>query len=268
MNPPDLIPSSAPHFVGVDEGSRDAKGRKSYIVEDDRQPAVNSDEMADAMDAANRKKVSFSDHASPQARTKDSINPDIEVKKSNIPESAEQDQRASQPTPPKFEVAQPLSFQTSFEEVNTTTTLGAVSKMAPPRAPELQDADEMAQAMDAANRKNVSFSDDAVPHTRTKEAINLDVETTNPSASYSSDQDRKASTTALPKFQIDEPLTIQTQTEEVSANAELSAASKKALPKHPEPDQDIAARLETLKAQNNAVRNSLDAFDSQSLARA
>lgn len=169
MNPPDLIQSSAPHLVGVDEGSRDAKGRKSHVVEAVRQPAVNSDEMADAMDAANRKKMAFSADAAPHAGTKESINPDVEVKKASVSEPADQDRPVIQPTLPNFKVAQPLSIQ--------------------------------------------------IPH------------------------------------------------EEVSANAVLSAVSQTTSSRYPEPDQDISARLDTLKAQNNAVRTSLDALDSKSLAR-
>ena len=64
MKTPELINSSAPHRIAVDEGSRDAKGRKSFVVDNDGQTAVNSDDMADAMDAANRKKVAFSANSS------------------------------------------------------------------------------------------------------------------------------------------------------------------------------------------------------------
>jgi hypothetical protein len=268
MNPPELIQSSTPHFVAVDEGSRDAKGRKSYVVDDDRQPAVNSDEMADAMDAANRKKVAFSDHEAPQAGTKKLISPDVEVKNSDVSESADQDRSASQPTPPKFKVALPLSIQTSPQEISTNAALGAVLKTTLPRDPEPQNSDEMAHAMDAVNRKKVSFSDDAEQRAGTRKSINLDVEATNSSASHSADQDRTASPAPLPKFQDAQPLPIQTQTEEIIADVALRTSSRLAYPKHPKPDQDIAARLDTLKAQNNAVRTSLDAFDSQSLARA
>ena len=170
MKTPELINSSAPHRIAVDEGSRDAKGRKSYVVEEDRQPAVNSDDMADAMDAANRKKVSFSAETTTNAEKKESIYPEVEVTKASVLESADQDRPASPATLLSLEVAQPLPMQRPAEEISTEAALSTVAK-----------------------------------------------------------------TTVL---------------------------------KHPEPDPHIAARLETLKAQNNAVRTSLDAFDSQSLAKA
>jgi len=170
MNNPELIQSSAPHFVAVDEGSRDAKGRKSYVSEDERQPAVNSDEMADAMDAANRKKVSFAVDAEPQTQTEKSISPDAEVAKATVSESSDQEQIASPPAQPRFQIAQPLA--------------------------------------------------------------------------------------------------IHKPTAEIPAKATRSSVAKVKTPRHPEPDHHITARLETLKAQNDAVRNSLDAFDSQSVAQA
>ena len=170
MSPPELIQSSAPHFVAVDEGSRDAKGRKSYVTEDERQQAVNSDEMADVMDAANRKKVSFAADAEPQAQTEKSISPYVEITQATVSESADQEQIESPPAQPRFQIAQPLFIHTPTAEIPIKATRSSVAKIKPPR--------------------------------------------------------------------------------------------------HPEPDQDIAARLETLKAQNDAVRTSLDAFDSQSVVQA
>ena len=170
MNPPELIHSSAPHFVAVDEGSRDAKGRKSFVVDEDRQTAVNSDDMADAMDAANRKKVSFSADTSTQAGTKKSINPDVEVAKASVTESADQDRPASPHAPPKFQVAKPLSIETPAAEISA---LSAGYKTTAPRDPETDpdNAGEMAHAVDAATREKVSFSAYAPPPSGTKEFI-------------------------------------------------------------------------------------------------
>ena len=267
MNPPELIHSSAPHFVAVDEGSRDAKGRKSFVVDEDRQTAVNSDDMADAMDAANRKKVSFSADTSTQAGTKKSINPDVEVAKASVTESADQDRPASPHAPPKFQVAKPLSIETPAAEISA---LSAGSKTTAPRAPETDpdNAGEMAHAVDAATREKVSFSAYAPPPSGTKEFINPDIEVTNLSVSQTADQDQPVSPPALPSFQVVEPHSTQTQAKEISAIAAHSSVAKQATHHHPEPDPHIAARLDILKAQNNAVRTSLDAFDSQSLVQA
>ena len=267
MNPPELIHSSAPHLVAVDEGSRDAKGRKSYVVDEDRQTAVNSDDMADAMDAANRKKVSFSADTAKLPEKKETITPDIEVIQASVTESADPDQPESPHAPLKFQVAKPLSIQTPSAEISA---LSADYKTTAPRDPatDLDNSGEMARAVDAAIREKVSFSAYAAPHSGTKEFINPDIEFTNPSVSQPADQDQPASPTALPTFQVVEPHSSQTETEEINAIAAHSSVAKQATYQHPEPDPHIAARLETLKAQNNAVRTSLDAFDSQSLVQA
>ena len=267
MNPPELIQSSSPHFIAVDEGSRDAKGRKSFVVDNDGQTAVNSDDMADAMDAANRKKVAFSADSSTQAGTKKSINPDVEVAKASATESAGHDRPSSPQPPPKFQVAQPISIQTPTAEVSAPSES---YKATAPRAPETDpdNAGEMAHAVDDATRKKVSFSAYAAPPSGTKEFIDPDIEVTTARVSQTANQDQPASPTALPTLQVVEPHSTQTQAEEISAIAAHSSVAKHATHHHPEPDPHIAARLNILKAQNDAVRTSLDAFDSQSLVQA
>jgi hypothetical protein len=126
----------------------------------------------------------------------------------------------------------------------------------------------MAHAMDSAARKEVSFSSDIAPQSGEKESIYPEVEVAKASVLESSDQDRPASPATLLKLEVAQPLSMQTLAEEISTEAALSTVSKTTALKHPEPDPHIAARLETLKAQNNAVRTSLDAFDSESLAKA
>ena len=267
MNAPELINSSAPHRIAVDEGSRDAKGRKSYVVDDDRQPAVNSDDMADAMDAANRKKVSFSAETTTNAEKKESINHDLAVTKASVSESDVQDRSVSQPAPPKFKVAQPISIQTPTEDIIIP---GAGTKITTPGhlEPDPEIADDMAHAIDSSARKEVSFSGDIAPQSGEKESIYPEVEVAKASVLESSDQDRPASPATLLKLEVAQPLSMQTPAEEISTEAAPSTVSKTTALEHPEPDPHIAARLDTLKAQNNAVRTSLDAFDSQSLAKA
>ena len=267
MNPPELIQSSSPHFIAVDEGSRDAKGRKSFVVDNDGQTAVNSDDMADAMDAANRKKVAFSADTATQAGTKKSINPDVEVAKASATESDDPDRPSSPHPTPKFQVAQPISIQTPTADISA---LSAGDKTAAPRHHENDpdNAGEMAHAVDDATRKKVSFSAYAAPPSGTKEFIDPDIEVTTARVSQTANQDQPASPTALPTLQVVEPHSTQTQAEEISAIAAHSSVAKHATHHHPEPDPHIAARLNILKAQNDAVRTSLDAFDSQSLVQA
>jgi hypothetical protein len=266
MNRPDLIQSSSPHFIAVDEGSRDAKGRKSFVVENDSQTAVNSDEMADAMDAANRKNVPFSADTATHSGTKKSIKPDVEDSKASSTESAAQDRPRSPPSRPKFQVAQPLSIQTPTAEINAPS---ADVKTTAARHDETdpEHTGEMAHALVTANRKKIAFSAYEAPQSGTKEFINPDIDVTNASVSQPADQDQPESPTALHKFQVAEPVSIHTQTEENSPKDAHSSVAKLTTHQRPEPDPHIAARLETLKAQNNAVRTSLDAFDSQSLAK-
>lgn len=65
MNQPEFIPSSAPHKIEVREGSHDAKIRSASLGTETRQLAIDSDEVANAIDAEKRRTESFGPETDP-----------------------------------------------------------------------------------------------------------------------------------------------------------------------------------------------------------
>ncbi len=65
MSQPEFIPSSAPHKIEVREGSHDAKIRSAQLGTETRQLAIDSDEVANAIDAEKRRAAFFGPEADP-----------------------------------------------------------------------------------------------------------------------------------------------------------------------------------------------------------
>ena len=65
MNQPEFIPSGAPHKIEVREGSHDAKIRSAALGTETRQLAIDSDEVANAIDAEKRRTASFGPETDP-----------------------------------------------------------------------------------------------------------------------------------------------------------------------------------------------------------
>ena len=65
MNQPEFIPSGAPHKIEVREGSHDAKIRSASLGTETRQLAIDSDEVANAIDAEKRRTASFGPETDP-----------------------------------------------------------------------------------------------------------------------------------------------------------------------------------------------------------
>ena len=65
MNQPEFIPSSAPHKIEVREGSHDAKIQGAQLGTETRQLAIDSDEVANAIDAEKRRTASFGPETDP-----------------------------------------------------------------------------------------------------------------------------------------------------------------------------------------------------------
>ncbi len=65
MSQPEFIPSSAPHKIEVREGSHDAKIRSAQLGTETRQLAIDSDEVANAIDAEKRRTASFGPETDP-----------------------------------------------------------------------------------------------------------------------------------------------------------------------------------------------------------
>lgn len=69
MSQPEFIPSSAPHKIEVHEGSHDAKIRSAQLGTETRQLAIDSDEVANAIDAEKRRATSFGPETDPPQQT-------------------------------------------------------------------------------------------------------------------------------------------------------------------------------------------------------
>ena len=69
MSQPEFIPSSAPHKIEVHEGSHDAKIRSAQLGTETRQLAIDSDEVANAIDAEKRRATSFGPETDPRQQT-------------------------------------------------------------------------------------------------------------------------------------------------------------------------------------------------------
>ena len=65
MNQPEFIPSGTPHKIEVREGSHDAKIRSASLGTETRQLAIDSDEVANAIDAEKRRTASFGPETDP-----------------------------------------------------------------------------------------------------------------------------------------------------------------------------------------------------------
>ena len=65
MNQPEFIPSSAPHKIEIREGSHDARTQGAQLGTETRQLAIDSDEVANAIDAEKRRTASFGPETDP-----------------------------------------------------------------------------------------------------------------------------------------------------------------------------------------------------------
>ena len=65
MIKPEFIPSRAPHKIEVREGSHDAKIQGAQLGTETRQLAIDSDEVANAIDAEKRRTASFGPETDP-----------------------------------------------------------------------------------------------------------------------------------------------------------------------------------------------------------
>ena len=65
MNQPEFIPSGAPHKIEMREGSHDARTQGAQLGTETRQLAIDSDEVANAIDAEKRRTASFGPETDP-----------------------------------------------------------------------------------------------------------------------------------------------------------------------------------------------------------
>jgi hypothetical protein len=146
MNQPEFIPSSAPHKIEVREGSHDAKIRGAQLGTETRQLAIDSDEVANAIDAEKRRATSFGPETDPpqHARVEAEAAPEP-LAQADAAESPEpvQEQAFAEPEPP------PL--------VQTELLQEAVAE--PPIAPPMSMSDdpEIAERLHALEEQNLAL---------------------------------------------------------------------------------------------------------------
>ena len=148
MNQPEFIPSGAPHKIEVREGSHDAKIRSASLGTETRQLAIDSDEVANAIDAEKRRTASFGPETDPPQKASVDANaapePLVQADAPQLPEPV-QAQAFDEPEPD----APP--------RVQTELVQEAVAE--PPIAPPMNMSDdpEIAERLHALEEQNLAL---------------------------------------------------------------------------------------------------------------
>jgi len=150
MNQPEFIPSSAPHKIEVREGSHDAKIRSAQLGTETRQLAIDSDEVANAIDAEKRRATSFGSETDPpqQASAEAEAAPEP-LAQADAAQSPEPEQATALAEPEPEPEAPPL--------VQTELVQQAVAE--PPIAPPMNMSDdpEIAERLHALEEQNLAL---------------------------------------------------------------------------------------------------------------
>ena len=148
MNQPEFIPSGAPHKIEVREGSHDAKIRSASLGTETRQLAIDSDEVANAIDAEKRRTASFGPETDPpqHASTEADAAPDplAQAEAAQSPEPV-QVQAFAEPEPDAPPLVQAQLVQEAVAE--------------PPIAPPMNMSDdpEIAERLHALEAQNLAL---------------------------------------------------------------------------------------------------------------
>ena len=146
MIKPEFIPSRAPHKIEVREGSHDAKIQGAQLGTETRQLAIDSDEVANAIDAEKRRTASFGPETDPPQRAR------VEVEAA--PDPLTQADAAESPEPVQqqaFAEPEPLPL------VQTELLQQAVAE--PPIAPPMTMSDDpqIAERLRALEAQNLAL---------------------------------------------------------------------------------------------------------------
>jgi len=150
MNQPEFIPSSAPHKIEVREGSHDAKIRSAQLGTETRQLAIDSDEVANAIDAEKRRAASFGPETDPPQQAS--------VEAEAAPEPLAQADAAQSPEPEQATaLAEPEPEPEAPPLVQTELVQQAVAE--PPIAPPMNMSDdpEIAERLHALEEQNLAL---------------------------------------------------------------------------------------------------------------
>ena len=150
MNQPEFIPSRAPHKIEVREGSHDAKIQGAQLGTETRQLAIDSDEVANAIDAEKRRTASFGPETDPPQRAR------VEVEAA--PDPLTQADAAESPEPVQQQAfAEPEPEPDAPPLVQTELLQEAVAE--PPIAPPMSMSDdpEIAERLHALEAQNLAL---------------------------------------------------------------------------------------------------------------
>jgi len=150
MNQPEFIPSSAPHKIEVREGSHDAKIRSAQLGTETRQLAIDSDEVANAIDAEKRRATSFGSETDPPQQAS--------AEAEAAPEPLAQADAAQSPEPVQATaLAEPEPEPDAPPLVQTELLQEAVAE--PPIAPPMNMSDdpEIAERLHALEEQNLAL---------------------------------------------------------------------------------------------------------------
>ena len=148
MNQPEFIPSSAPHKIEIREGSHDARTQGAQLGTETRQLAIDSDEVANAIDAEKRRTASFGPETDPpqHASTEADAAPDplAQAEAAQSPEPV-QVQAFAEPEPDAPPLVQAQLVQEAVAE--------------PPIAPPMNMSDdpEIAERLHALEEQNLAL---------------------------------------------------------------------------------------------------------------
>ena len=148
MNQPEFIPSSAPHKIEMREGSHDARTQGAQLGTETRQLAIDSDEVANAIDAEKRRTASFGPETDPpqHASTEADAAPDplAQAEAAQSPEPV-QVQAFAEPEPDAPPLVQAQLVQEAVAE--------------PPIAPPMNMSDdpEIAERLHALEAQNLAL---------------------------------------------------------------------------------------------------------------
>ena len=150
MIKPEFIPSRAPHKIEVREGSHDAKIRSAQLGTETRQLAIDSDEVANAIDAEKRRATSFGPETDPPQRARVEVEaaPDP-LAQADAAESPEPVQATALAEPEPDPDAPPLVQTELLQEAVTETPI------APPM--NMSDDPEIAERLHALEEQNLAL---------------------------------------------------------------------------------------------------------------
>ena len=148
MNQPEFIPSSAPHKIEMREGSHDARTQGAQLGTETRQVAIDSDEVANAIDAEKRRTESFGPETGPPQHAS--------TEAEAAPDPLAQAEAAQPPEPVKVQAfAEPEPDAPPLVQAQLVQEAVAEPSIAPPM--NMSDDPEIAARLRALEAQNLAL---------------------------------------------------------------------------------------------------------------